>query len=425
MAKRAFGLASTRATALCAGTMLLLSALPCRCQTEKESPSASTGTQQSTDVSKSSEASAKDQIPDALKDLVPKDAQTSLSFPATNSKPVVPSQSTPAVNVPAANPSASQAAASAPPPSAKLPAASAPSAGGGHITLRGRLEELGGRGASLPAGVVLNLKTRSAKLDQSFEHKLQGRVASFPVDWRGSWSGSLKVWTNQFDPVAFDFDPEETQEVQRVMAPGQAASVTFTFFQQNNQIALQPAQMVFPPRKDTPMARQMQQQIQNSPLAQMLGSQGGQLLAEMSAGTPVFVLGDLAGVGVTGNALNNQLVKNDIRQLKPGVLEQNLVVEQHEKHRKTGEQENSIAETVLRFTKISATQLYVQAASIDYRWDGHFKSKVIFYGTVTRGAASSPLPTGFPTGFPMPGITPGGGGNLNDLNNLLKQMQGM
>ena len=149
---------------------------------------------------------------------------------------------------------------------------------------------------------------------------------------------------------------------------------------------------------------------------------------------PVIMLGDYVGAGVGGNQLNSRVLKNDIKQIKPGVLEENIVVAERTREA-TGVVRDSFSEVVVRFTKQSASQLYVQAASIKYNQSGKFLCKEIYYGTVTKGV-TTPDPTnpfagmqGMPGmgGFPGMPTSPGGGGQmpggLDGLNDLIKQMQ--
>lgn len=293
--------------------------------------------------------------------------------------------------------------------------------------LVGRLEELGGSGAKLPIGVLMKLKIGTAKLDPSATKPtvVQGVVSSFPVDFQGQWGGQLKVHWAQFDPASYTFDREETLLTQKIETPGAMAGTTFNFVQQGNVISVEPAQLYFAPRRDTANAKAMQQQL--GPLAGMLGGGNSQMLSMMTESIPVMVLGSATGLrGLTGNALESRVIKNDIRQLKPGVLEQNIVVQESEQHRSTGSVQRSLSETVMRFTKLNAGQLYVQAASIKYRNDGHFLNKVLFYGTVNRGQSGAPPGMGA-GGLPgMPGMSPSGGGmgGLGDIQNMLKQLQG-
>jgi hypothetical protein len=171
------------------------------------------------------------------------------------------------------------------------------------------------------------------------------------------------------------------------------------------------------------MARQLEQQLQSSGLGKMFGNSGmGSIIASMPTAIPMIVLGDQAtAMGVGGNSISKRLVKNDVRQLKPNVLEQNMVVQETEQVRGTGEVRRSYTESVMRFTRMNSNQLYTQAALVNYAANGHFLSKVLLYGTVNRGQGSS-MP-GFPGAFP--GMPASGTGGFGDLNNMLKQLQGL
>src|SRR5262249_14762339 len=75
--------------------------------------------------------------------------------------------------------------------------------------LYGRIEELSpAPGARLP----VKLRALTPKLDLTGQLKskaqtIMGRVVgSFPVDWRGVWSGTLTVHAAVFDPVRWQFD---------------------------------------------------------------------------------------------------------------------------------------------------------------------------------------------------------------------------
>ena len=295
--------------------------------------------------------------------------------------------------------------------------------------LTGRLEEIGGNGATLPVGVMLKLKAQSAKSDPRYSANasasasattIQGQVASFPIDWRGAWNGQLKIHGRQASKLAYEIDAEETTTQDKILVPGTMGSVTFDFSQRGRAIYLEPAQIVLPQRTDTSQARATQQQLKALGLDRMLGGNGSAMLQSMTASIPVLLLGEASNArGVTGNIFSSQVLKNDIRELKPGVLEQNIVVNTQERKAKNGNLVHSVTETVIRFTKLNPSQLYVQAASVQYAKDGQFETKVLMYGTVNRGQASAgPLPGAFP------GMPASGGGGLGDLNNLLKNLQG-
>jgi hypothetical protein len=413
----------------------------------------SSGTSSSASTDGSSNKSTNDGIPDELKDVLPKEdapAQSDIIMgPDAGSHALVPTSGSPghsdstavqspssaAVQPPSASPAGGrppvQASGSSTPSSAS-PATQSSSqsttqkkAPESQVLLKGRLEEIGGSGAKLPVGVMLNLKTQTAHMDPGVEKQLAGKVASFPSDWQGSYGGTITIYSAQFDPAAYQFDQEATIEEQKIEAPGTQGSTSFNFFRQNNIIALQPATIMLPPRNDSPVSRQMQAQLRNSPMGQMLGGNGGAMLSMLTTTQPMMVLGDLSGAtGVTGNALQNVVVKNDIRQLKQGVLEENLIVQESERHHETGQVKRTYSETVLRFTRLNPRQLYVQAASIKYRHDGHFLSKVIMFGTMTRGVSGGAYPMGGFPGGAFPGVNPSGAGGFGQLNDMLKQLQG-
>jgi hypothetical protein len=285
--------------------------------------------------------------------------------------------------------------------------------------------------------VLLGLKAQKGKMDpgqvKPKVDPMKGLVASFPQDWAGYWGGSLKVWWTQIDPTFWEWDREQASATADVLRKDSSGTTTFTFYQNGANVLVQPARITFPPRTKTTTA----QLPANNPFSQMLGpGMASQMMQALTTTTPVVLLGDYQGVGIAGSTLNNRTVKNDIKQLKPGVLEQNIVTQENER-KPGGEIKQSISETVIRFTKLNPTQLYVQAASLKYRNDGHFLDKVIFYGTVNRGV-TTPDPTNPMMGMPqVPGMgsfpgmmtSPSGGNGgsgmpgLDGLNDLIRQMQ--
>lgn len=325
------------------------------------------------------------------------------------------------------------------------PVQSAPKAPVGM--LRGRLEEVGGVGARLPVGLSLKgLKAEVAHEDTSVlpPKQLQSgasatsvtakaAAASFPVDWRGSFGGPLTIHDSQIDTAAWTADREEAAQIQQIMQRGVKANATFNFSQDGRKISLEPAKLVFPARKSKSSQREIEQALSSSGMGSMFGGANGNMLKSMISGMntsiPVMYLGELApSRGVAGNEISAVLLKNNVKQLKEGVLEQDLIVRLRDKSA-AGVVQMKISETVLRFTKLNQSQLYVQAAQITYRNDGHFLEKVLFYGTVTRGAGGGdPTMMGLPGLGGLPGMSPsgagGGMGGLDAINQMMKQLQG-
>jgi hypothetical protein len=313
--------------------------------------------------------------------------------------------------------------------SAPKPAASAKS-GSGTIMLKGRLEEVSGNGANLPVGLLLKLKSQTAKSDPALQPKpkadpLKGLLATYPTDWAGPWGGSLSVWWTQIDPLFWQWDPQNAKATAEILKRGSSGTTTFNFVQNGTAILVQPPKIVFPPRQS--------QSTENVPSNNPMASLQAMLL---NSTIPVVVLGDYSGQGLVGTTLNQRVVKNTIKQLKPGVLEQDVVCQTSERQQDNAIK-NSYVETVYRFTKLNSSQLYVQAATVSYRNDGHFLDKVIYYGTLNRGQvmpdpSSNPF-AGMPSMPPGMGSFPGmptspGGGNgmpsgLDGLNDVIRELQ--
>lgn len=355
------------------------------------------------------------------------------------SPPVTVTPSKPAPAAPAAHPAAARPATAHP---TARPAAQGP--------VTGRIEEL----CNTPGAVLPPLKALVPKLDNSKPMMLKGGVnenvagaqalqgsagqsqgggvvKSFPVDYSGTWGGSLKVWTTQYGPLAWQFDPDEAKQESAILAPGREGSVNFTFAQDaSGGVHVEPTQVVYTVQSSMSTS-QMSSQLggnnaQAQALAQLMGGGSGTIMVpKMYA----MHLGNLpSGIGVTGNYLQSRVEKNEIRQLKPGVLEQTIVTRDADTNSKTGKTRQSYSENVLRFTRLNASQLYVQAAIVKYNVSGKFENKCVMYGTVNRGQATMPGMPGMPGlgglgGFPGLGGGQGSGaGSFGGLDQMFKEL---
>lgn len=289
------------------------------------------------------------------------------------------------------------------------------------VKLFGRIEELCEQpGAKIP----IKLQALTPKFDTrrpltvtatQQSARASGETSyTYPVDWQGVWSGPLKIWTAQFDQSRWRFDAAEVSKEQQLLRPGTSGQATFSFTSdRSGRIQLQPTQIVFSAPMDQSRASELMQQMQ-----QMLGPMAGALTAspyamEMMKSMPYMYalhLGNLTqGIGVTGNILQSTLLKNDVKLLAPGTLEQVIVTYNVDQSRATGRTHYGYSESALRFTRIRNDQLYVQAAAVSYDRNGKFEDKVVLYGTITRGQAAPPSPFpnfmnggGLPQMFPFP-----------------------
>lgn len=284
--------------------------------------------------------------------------------------------------------------------------------------LYGRIEQIAGSGpVSFPA-----LKEQTAKLDVREVPKTvqKGRtsissagtytgtvIRSFPPQFSGVWGGHLKIWSALMDPICWQLDRDEAIRIRQLMVPGREGSVNFRFQQSRGEIELEPAQVVFMvPMKDTHMQEEL-----NSMLGS--GQTGGLTLPGMDAkqmasamqqmantmSVPIIVsFGAVEGSGlegVSGNDIRASVLRNVIRKLSPTVLEQQIVTQETQRNKKTGQIRQEYSETVIRLTGEGPNSLYVQAAAVNYTSDRRFERKLILYGMVHRGQvmqdASNPM----------------------------------
>jgi hypothetical protein len=256
------------------------------------------------------------------------------------------------------------------------------------LTLQGRIEEIVSTGgATLP----VRLRKQTAKLDTSGTLSASARATglsagvssgTFPTDWRGNWGGTLKVHSVQFTPAYLRADPVAGSREQQLLKAGSEGVVNFDFTQSGANVSLKPAQVILKaPLKDSRYGDMMGAMYKDNPSL-------GPLASLMSQASYYFaiVLGDLSGgVGVSGNTLQNSVVKNEVKVLRSDVLEQDIVCYTAERNAQTGKIRNFYGEDVLRFTRLSPDSIYVQAVIASYGDDGQRQRLVTLYGTVRKG----------------------------------------
>ncbi len=320
--------------------------------------------------------------------------------------------------------------------------------------LYGRIEQItSGNGANFP----IILKAMTPQLDNSLAKKplsgaatdvsmFSGTIAkSFPSDYRGNWGGDLTVWRVEQDPICYKIDPEEASKVLKIFKSGAKGSTNFMFAQDTRGgIVLAPAKVMFSvPGKDIGADQQMAQMMGGQSFASM--GPMGQMMQQMAQSMPVpviFSFGDIQSSqyakGLSGNEFVQRTLKNQVRQLAPNVLEQQIVAECNEIMRATGQPRKRYEESVLRFTKVNSQQMYVQAAQVVFGQDRKFQQKIVMYGYVTKGQVANTNPySGMmqmmqpgqsgQSQFPslQPGQNPFGGGGMPQLPPGFNPFQGL
>lgn len=302
------------------------------------------------------------------------------------------------------------------------------------MKLYGRIEQIAGHsGASFP-----QLQAMTPKLDprgvqpkrlQASQSDFSGKIVkSFPPQYSGVWGGNLQVQQMQVSPSFYSVDPQEAMRTAQALKVGLTGSVNFTF--QNlgtSQVSLEPANVMFMvPGKDTIAADQISQMMGG-----MQNSAMGAMVRQMANSMPVALvmqfgnastMGHMGETSLSGEQFQASVMKNDIRQLEPGVLEQQIVAKQTYYAKNTGAPRIGYSESVIRFIWRGPTQMYVQAASVDYGANKQFLSKTVLGGYVQKGQVMNTDPTGglgsmgqIPIMVPGMG-TPNGSGIPNGLN---------
>ena len=357
-------------------------------------------------------------------------AATTDSPPVVSDPNVSPSKATPTALTPSVQPAATTLAPAKSSTPAPTTAKNKPGTPATALVLSGRIEELcKDKTATLPLVWKKMEPVRDTRLDAKVAtaaplvgkaNSAQAGVSAqqaYPMDFRGTWSGNLTIYNRTFDPSRWQFDPAEANKEYKIMSPGQSGQTTITFYQRPDKSCyMEPCQVLF---SSTQSMSEMSQNLNKS-----MGINAQQTAMFGNMQVPVIYalhLGDLtSGIGVTGNQLQSRLMKNDIKQLRPDVIEQVVVTHDSDRNQQTGKTRLSYSESVLRFTRVDANRLYLQAAAVNYRNDGKFSDKVVLYGTLNR-VANAGTGGGYPAGNPF-GSGLGGGGNMMDAMKQLQQM---
>lgn len=314
------------------------------------------------------------------------------------------------------------------------------------VLLFGRLEEIAGKAA--PTFPIV-LKALTPKMDQSGLLKgqastgtLAGTVErSYPVDFRGTWGGTLTLGQLVITPLNYQLDSEESRKVASLVRPGSQGTVNFNFNQDaRGNVTGSPVTITFMvPANQTNSFRALAQQggagMANGAMAGMMQSMMGSMKVPIAMRFGDFQ-SDASTPGVSGNSIAIRLLSNRIKQLSPGIMEQQMITQENSRT-KSGKAYSTYNENVFRFTQRGSSQMYVEVAVVSYDMSRRFLRKFVFYGYVNKGAVqqdfSNPYSalqqmmggSGGSGGMQIPGMGGGGGANpLQQLQDLQKMFGG-
>ncbi len=314
------------------------------------------------------------------------------------------------------------------------------------IMLFGRLEEISGKAA--PTFPIV-LKSLTPKMDtsgllkgQATTGTLAGTVErSYPTDFRGTWGGTLTMAQLVNSPLSYQIDPEETRKVASLVRPGSQGTVNFSFSTDaRGNVIGSPVTITFmvPANQTNSFQAAMQQAgganaMGNQAMAGMMQSMMGNMKVPIAMRFGEFQ-SDASTPGVSGNSLSISLISNRIRQLSPGIMEQQMITQENERT-KAGKAYSTYNENVFRFTQRGSSQMYVEVASVSYDMARRFMRKYVLYGYINKGAVqqdfSNPyaglqqmMGGGGAGGMQIPGMGGGSGNPLQQLQDLQKMFGG-
>jgi hypothetical protein len=256
------------------------------------------------------------------------------------------------------------------------------------LKLFGRIEELvNGKGASLPG----QLKKMTPIIDESIgitggdESKFSGQpVKSFPLEWEGLWKGNVQVIKQENLEICWLSQPAATYRSCQFFKPGSLLSLICRFHRDGGKLELSP-----------PVARatlKHSEDLVETILSDELAGSGGQLrLGAINFGKTIpvsriesFSFGKRYGPSIGGNFIDSDVLSNQLRELAPGVIEQDIIT-QGTTHSMYGvaEPATSMGESVVRLTR-NGGKLNISLAYVNYQHDGLCINKCVLEGTLER-----------------------------------------
>lgn len=269
-------------------------------------------------------------------------------------------------------------------------------AGSGNkpLTLYGRIEQLvSQKGAVLPGRLqkmtpILDTSKSSGSdnLDKPFTGQL---VQSFPLEWEGTWKGSVRVIKRECVEIGWLSQPAASYRASQFFKPGSSLQLLCRFNKEGSNLSLSAPVVTgnFRHAEDLVKAVLSSSGALSAANASRISLAGVEELTAQT--TPMvrvesFSFGKRYGPSLGGNFIDSDLVSNQLRELAAGIIEQDLVTSG--KSRSLYGQSDSVSsygETVVRLTRKEG-KLLVDLAYVNYQGDGFCVGKCVLAGTLSR-----------------------------------------
>jgi len=232
--------------------------------------------------------------------------------------------------------------------------------------LKGRIEQIFGQSdPRMPS--VNELDARTEKIDQRLidkklaPNRVPPGLKTFPALLRGEWTGDLKVTQIECTEAYWKALPVEAQLEEQFFQIGKLGHSKFRFFADRNAISMSPPVVQF---------------AVNSQEAVLFSKKGVKILfmeADEASGRPWR--------SNSGEChFTAQLVKNEVTQLAPAIVEQDTLVHALLVNEKTQLQTKYYSEHVFRFEKRGSFEMRVQVAEVCYGPDGKLWKRMLLEG---------------------------------------------
>jgi hypothetical protein len=260
--------------------------------------------------------------------------------------------------------------------------------------LYGRIDQLmNSSGANIPKGVFkmetpkydLTPPTETVQSTKPGEVKaLTGYVTnSFPVDWKGTWSGYVTVVKFADNPLCWRGDALEMYGIRRINKPGRQGRISCTFQTVDGlRMNLEPPTIIMSVNIQRPSFSSI---IDSVPNTQVIDPSLENMDVDTNLrGDMKVPLGSAVSYrNVNGNPVSMRVLKNELRELDNNTMEQDVLVSMDEYNKLMARLSNSFNESVLRFTA-NGDQLDLTIAQVSYDASGAFLSKTLYTGTLTK-----------------------------------------
>lgn len=271
---------------------------------------------------------------------------------------------------------------------AQNPSSAAPAT---PVTLYGRIDELVEQaGATLPNHLqeLTPILDRTPTQASAESKPLSGHIIrSFPMEWEGNWNGDVTVVKREHLASSWLLDPVAAYRECQGFKVGSKGTLSCIFSRDGGNLALSPP--IF--RTHLKIVPDLEQAV----LAQYAGeiqSPGGDdlLLLPNDGKSPPkdfrlkYSLGQRSGPDIGDNFGYALVLSNQLRELAPGVIEQDIVVATSSVNLQTGGPASAgKEESVVRLSR-QGDKLQVSAATVTYHSDGQCSRKIILDGVLER-----------------------------------------